>query len=137
VRRVTVALPAGPTRTLLQDLPRTLGVDVRAALLTALVEAFAHRTGERTLRVDLEGHGREPIAPEVDLSRTVGWLTALYPVALDLHATVRAEASLRAVHEQLAAVPGRGLTWGLLGRLHSGAEVVFNYLGRLDGVFPA
>ena len=53
-------------------------------LLTALVQAFARWTGARSLLIDLEGHGREAIEEAVDLSRTVGWFTTLFPVSLDL-----------------------------------------------------
>jgi non-ribosomal peptide synthase protein (TIGR01720 family) len=102
-------------------------------LLTALTQACAPWTGTSALLVDLEGHGREPLFEDVDLSRTVGWFTAMFPVVLDLdhnrdrdrdrtHAPSSAgsgpasgpEAALKAINEQLRHVPGRGLGYGLL-----------------------
>ncbi|WP_143070888.1 condensation domain-containing protein, partial [Streptomyces malaysiense] len=84
------------------------------------------------------GHGREEL-PGVDLSRTVGWFTTVYPVALDA-GEGDAAASVRAVKEQLRRVPDKGIGYGLLrylnedtaGELSGGAvpQIGFNYLGR-------
>ena len=95
----------------------------------------------------MEGHGRdEELAAGVDLTRTVGWFTTKYPVALsvgglDWAQVVAGEAGLGAVvkdaKEQLRALPD-GLTYGLLRYLNpevdlDGSDPVigFNYLGRL------
>ena len=80
--------------------------------------------------VDLEGHGREPMADGIDLSRTVGWFTSLYPVRLDvgpidldvaLGGGAAMGDALKRVKEQLRAIPGRGLGYGLLRYLHAEA----------------
>jgi non-ribosomal peptide synthase protein (TIGR01720 family) len=93
--------------------------------------------------LDLEGHGREELFAEVDLSRTVGWFTTLFPVCLELEAEPPGEA-LKAVKEQLRRIPNKGLGYGVLRYLHPEAEVravlqvlpppeiSFNYLGQLD-----
>ncbi|HEY4575890.1 MAG TPA: condensation domain-containing protein, partial [Thermoanaerobaculia bacterium] len=130
------------TRRLLQELPRALRTRINDVLLTALARALVEQTGQRTVLIDLEGHGRDDALTGRDVSRTVGWLTALYPLALELTAT-DPEGALREVREQLRAIPGGGLPYGLLRYLGSGAtaealralprpEVVFNYLGQLD-----
>ncbi len=139
---VAVALDAETTRALLQDVPAAYRTRIDDALLTALVQALAAE-GE-ALWVDLEGHGREELFPGVDLTRTVGWFTSLYPVALALAPTSAADpgAALRAVKEQLRAVPQRGMSFGLLRHLRGDArlaslpapQVAFNYLGQLDPV---
>ena len=101
--------------------------------------------------VDLEGHGREDLFPGVDLSRTVGWFTAMYPVRLDPGQPDSAEIAaggpaaglaLRRIEEQLRAVPHNGIGWGMLRHLNSESagqlqalprpEIAFNYLGRFD-----
>jgi non-ribosomal peptide synthase protein (TIGR01720 family) len=86
--------------------------------------------------VDLEGHGREDVL-DVDLSRTVGWFTTVFPVALEVpDGTWRDR--VKAVRRQLRAVPGNGFGYGALrqhGLVPDGGRpaVSFNYLGRFDG----
>jgi aryl carrier-like protein len=80
---VSFELTAEETTELLQTVPTTYHSRVDEALLSALVRALADWTGSPRLRVDLEGHGREPLFEDVDVSRTVGWFTTLYPVVLE------------------------------------------------------
>ncbi|MEA2563438.1 MAG: hypothetical protein QOH06_4942 [Acidobacteriota bacterium] len=131
---VSSELDAGLTRALLHGAPEVYRTQVNDLLLAALARAFSAWTGERTLLVDLEGHGREEIFPGVDLSRTVGWFTTLFPVALTLPPGAGPRESIQAIKETLRAVPGRGLGYGLLRERLSIPEpqVSFNYLGRFD-----
>jgi amino acid adenylation domain-containing protein/non-ribosomal peptide synthase protein (TIGR01720 family) len=142
-RAVRVALDAEETQALLQAVPRAYRTQINDVLLTALVEAFAGWTGDRRLLVDLEGHGREEIFADLSVSRTVGWFTTVFPVLLDLDGIVAPGAALKAVKEQLRAIPERGIGYGLLRSLGSGedaaalrsargAELIFNYLGQFD-----
>ncbi|GAA3883407.1 non-ribosomal peptide synthetase [Saccharothrix violaceirubra] len=95
------------------------------ALLTALALAFRRVRGIDSLLVDREAHGRDG---DLDVSRTVGWFTAVHPLRLTPGDGTSTDA-LKAVKEQLRALPdGRG--FGALG-LDSGAHVLFNHLGRL------
>jgi non-ribosomal peptide synthase protein (TIGR01720 family) len=111
---VTVALDIEKTRFLLQELPAIYRGQINDILLTALCWAFRSWTGQTALFVDLEGHGREPLFDEVDLTRTVGWFTSIFPVLLDTGATTNPEDALKQVKEQLRVVPGRGIGYGLL-----------------------
>ena len=139
---VICELPADETRALLQEVPRAYRTRINDALLAGLVEAFAACTGEPRLRLDLEGHGREEAAEGLDLSQTVGWFTSLFPVALDISAARGIGESLMAVKEQLRAIPGRGLGYGVLRHLRRdpglaaapASRLRFNYLGQLDGM---
>jgi len=111
-------------------------------LLTALAQALAPWTGARALLLDLEGHGREDLFADVDLTRTVGWCTTLFPVLLDLRKADEPGAALKIVKEQLRQVPRRGIGYGVLRYLSEdaeisarmqalpAAEVIFNYLGQ-------
>jgi amino acid adenylation domain-containing protein/non-ribosomal peptide synthase protein (TIGR01720 family) len=135
-RSVTVRLGPAETRDLLRRVPGAYRTQANDVLLGALGRALTRWTGRRRVLIDLEGHGREDLWDGVDLSRTVGWFTTVFPVALDLPGgdwgTV-----LKAVKEQLRAVPGRGLGYGALGYLGGGTgprtpRVSFNYLGRFD-----
>jgi non-ribosomal peptide synthase protein (TIGR01720 family) len=141
VRMVASSLGAAETTALLQEVPGVYHTQINDALLTALVEAFADWTGQRTLLVDLEGHGREALFAESDTSRTVGWFTSLYPVLLDVGTATDPGDALKAVKEQLRAVPNRGIGYGLLRYLGGDdaatlpavePEISFNYLGQLD-----
>ncbi|MBV9788063.1 MAG: amino acid adenylation domain-containing protein, partial [Chloroflexi bacterium] len=142
VQHHTVTLSAAETTALLQAAPQAYRAQPQDLLLTALVETLGEWSGERRVRLDLEGHGRDERFADVDLTRTVGWFTALYPVLLDLRAHVEPGAALKAVKEQLRAVPSQGLGYGLLRylapderaqvlRAGQPAEVGFNYLGQL------
>src|SRR6185312_15655517 len=117
---------------------------INDALLAALAIAVADWTGGDALLVDLEGHGREEIVEGVDLSRTLGWFTTLFPVALRI-GDRDPGAVLRRVKEQLRKVPRRGIGYGLLRWLRDdpelssrpSPEIRFNYLGQLDTALPA
>ncbi len=142
-RTVSVALNATETQALLQETPKAYHTQIDDILLTALLQAFADWTGESSLLVNLEGHGREDILEGVDLSRTVGWFTTMYPVWLHLAAAGRGEA-LKGIKEQLRRIPQRGIGYGLLRYLSRNQsvqeklralptpEVSFNYLGQFD-----
>src|SRR6185503_20884979 len=75
------------------------------------------------LRVDLEGHGREDLFEDVDLSRTVGWFTTLFPVMLDIRRISHPGEALQAVKEQLRQVPNHGIGYGLLRYLNEDPQV--------------
>jgi hypothetical protein len=119
---VAVALSAEQTRALLQEVPPVYHTQINDVLLTALVQSFGRWTGERALLVDLDGHGREGLFEGVDLSRTVGWFTTLFPVYLELQAEEPGGA-LKAIKEQLRAIPQGGIGYGVLRYLHPDPEV--------------
>ncbi|WP_143264169.1 non-ribosomal peptide synthetase, partial [Amycolatopsis kentuckyensis] len=135
-RTVTTRLDAELTRALLQDVPGAYRTQVNDVLLAALGGALRRWTGAERVLVDLEGHGREDLFDDVDLSRTVGWFTSLFPVALDVPGADVATL-LKSVKEQLRAIPARGLSYGVLRHLAGTAPAVrprlsFNYLGRFE-----
>jgi non-ribosomal peptide synthase protein (TIGR01720 family) len=147
-RTVMVSLTAQETDQLLREVPEAYRTQINDVLLTALAQALAGWTGRPSMLVDVEGHGREEIFDDVDLTRTVGWFTVIAPVAIELPAGGGPGAAIKSVKEQLRAVPGRGLGWGLLRYLREGepiaarlaslprAEVSFNYLGQVDQTLP-
>ena len=119
---LTVSLPPDRTGPLLTTVPVVGTTTVTDVLLTALVRA----RGTGDLLVDLEIHGREEFATEIDLARTVGWFTALHPVRLR--------------HDGRHVHPATGFGYGLLRHLNSrtapqlaalpAAQISVNYLGR-------
>ena len=141
---VTVRLDAEETRVLLQEVPGAYLTRINDVLLCALGRVLGRWTGRDRVLVALEGHGREEIFDGVDLSRTVGWFTSMYPVALDGRAGSGLEEALKTVKEGLRAIPGNGLGHGALRHLAPGSpladtaepQISFNYLGQLDWDLP-
>ncbi|MFS0516453.1 amino acid adenylation domain-containing protein [Nostoc sp. UIC 10607] len=151
---VSIALGVEQTQGLLHEVPKAYNTQINDVLLTALVQAFAETWGDvydglrlRSLLVNLEGHGREEIFPDVDLSRTVGWFTTIFPVVLNVGEAADSGAALKAVKEQLRSIPNRGIGYGMLRYLSNNteiietlktlpqAEIIFNYLGQFDQTF--
>jgi len=127
-------------------------------LLTALVMTFNKWKGANSLFVNLEGHGREDITIRntedvydkmgIDISRTVGWFTSLFPVRLSAGGMDDIGDALVSIKEQLRKIPKSGVTYGILQYLSPWAdellcdmdgnklfvqpEVSFNFLGKVD-----
>ncbi len=146
VERVRVGLSERETHTLLQQVPKAFRTQINDVLLSSLASALQTETGAAQQRIDLEGHGREHIGDDLDVSRTIGWFTTMFPVALDVSATSDPIGRLLAVRDQLGATPHRGMSYGVLRYAASDpvvrasldsaprSEVLFNYLGRFDAV---
>ncbi|MDQ1015676.1 non-ribosomal peptide synthetase/type I polyketide synthase [Streptomyces afghaniensis] len=126
-----VTLDAHRTGQLLGDCRRVHGTRVDEFLLAAFTRALADLTGLPVQHLMVEGHGREDIAPGLDVSRTLGWFTTLHPVRVEVHDDPGR--LLASVKDGLRAVPGKGLGHGpLYGYDRLLPRVCFNYLGRLD-----
>ncbi|MBV4551044.1 non-ribosomal peptide synthase/polyketide synthase [Pseudomonas sp. SWRI102] len=137
-------LDAELTRQLLQQTPAAYRTQVNDLLLTALARTISHWSGQPGTLIELEGHGREELFDDIDLTRTVGWLTSLFPVKLT--ATDDLDGSIKAIKEQLRGVPDKGLGYGVLRYLTAPsvraewaglapARITFNYLGQFDRQF--
>ncbi|MGF1737867.1 amino acid adenylation domain-containing protein [Photobacterium satsumensis] len=133
----TVTLDKTTTRQILGDANKAYKTSVNDILVAGLAKSLAVWSGNTAIRLDLEGHGREDIFPELDISRTVGWFTSIYPVCLEVSQTGGVEL-LKSVKEQLRRVPMQGLGFGLLNFLAGESQlsylpqVAFNYLGRFS-----
>ncbi|MEV7771732.1 amino acid adenylation domain-containing protein [Kitasatospora sp. NPDC086791] len=142
---VRVRLDAATTEALLREVPEVYRTEVNDVLLAALAPVLARWTCRTRTVIALEGHGREELFDDLDLSRTVGWFTSYFPVVLDgADAAAGSGGLLKSVKEQLRAVPGRGLGYGALRRTARTPELAadplpqfgFNYLGRFGGAAP-
>ncbi|MGW1893341.1 non-ribosomal peptide synthase/polyketide synthase [Streptomyces sp. NPDC002004] len=137
---LTVRLDDEETRSLLQDVPDVYRTRINDVLLCALGRALTRWTGRDRVTVALEGHGREELFDDVDLSRTAGWFTTMFPVALDAPRAADTGTVLKSVKEGLRAVPRGGLGYGALRHLHPTAgrqlpelpQIAFNYLGQQE-----
>ncbi len=146
-RSLGISLDEAETRALLNEVHGAYRTRVQDLLIAALAMAFRRWTGAPGLLLDLESHGREELADDIDVSRTVGWFTVIAPVALDLQGLEQPAEVLKEVKESLRTLPRQGLAYGLA-RYAAGssaaaaaplpdAEVSFNYLGQLDRVLGA
>ena len=131
---VRTRLSREETGALLLRVPAAWRTRVNDALLAALVHSVHQvQPVPNGLAIHLEGHGREPhIGADLDVSRTVGWFTTVFPVCLmptggDLVSQVCR------VQENLQSLPGNGSGFSALGLKHD-AAILFNYLGRMDSV---
>ena len=143
-RIVSMSLSAEETRTLLQEVPKVYKTQINDILLTALVQTLSKWIGSNSVLLNLEGHGREDLFEDVDLSRTVGWFTTIFPVLLELKATDNLGDAIKSIKKQLRAVPNRGIGYGVLRYLSEDVEIIsqlsampqpevsFNYLGQFD-----
>ncbi|MFJ2995777.1 amino acid adenylation domain-containing protein, partial [Pandoraea sp. NPDC087047] len=142
---LSVSLDAGRTRQLLSEVPRAYRTQINDILLAALARTLCEWDGRESVLIELEGHGREELDAGVDLSRTAGWFTSLFPVRL-APGSEGPGATIKAVKEQLRAVPRKGIGYGVLRHMtasgsHLGdlgyPQVTFNYLGQFDQTFAS
>ncbi|WP_158467836.1 condensation domain-containing protein, partial [Pseudomonas putida] len=146
ITSVSTRLDRDTTRQLLQDAPAAYRTQINDLLLTALARVICQWTGQDSALIKLEGHGREDLFDELDITRTLGWFTSIYPVKLSPQADLAG--SLKTIKEQLRAIPNKGIGYGVLRYLGSDearrslaalakGTIVFNYLGQFDGSFAA
>jgi amino acid adenylation domain-containing protein/non-ribosomal peptide synthase protein (TIGR01720 family) len=143
-RVVESSLSREETRVLLQRMREVHDTQVDHVLLAALTLTLTEWTGRQSHLLELDNHGRESILEGVEISRSVGWFTALSPVVLEARAGASTSALLQSVRDQLRAVPHRGVGFGILRYLSQDTtvreqlarlprtEVCFNYLGHFD-----
>ena len=141
---VSRSLTAEETRIILEVLPKLYNTQINDVLLTALLQTYTEWSGQPSILIDLEGHGREEdVVEAADLTRTIGWFTTRYPVHLTLQKNATPRDLLLAVKEQLRSIPQRGIGYGLLRYLcqdeairrqfasQPQPHINFNYLGQL------
>ncbi|MBL0388672.1 amino acid adenylation domain-containing protein [Tumebacillus sp. ITR2] len=139
-----VRLLADETQTLLTTANVAYSTQTNDLLVTALALALRDLTGHTNLVIELEGHGRESLFPELDLTRTVGWFTSMYPVRLQLPSSAHSDpgTALKAVKEHLHRIPQKGIGYGILREVVGAIstqprrDVRFNYLGEFSQELP-
>jgi non-ribosomal peptide synthase protein (TIGR01720 family) len=144
VETVSIVMNAEDTQLLLQKISSVYRTKTQELLLTALAQAFAEWTGVKSLLVDLEGNGRDAKIDHVDISRTVGWFTTIYPVLLDLKDVNNLSDALKVIKEKLRGISNEGIDYGVIRYLiedveitekiqsRPQAEVIFLYLGQFS-----
>jgi amino acid adenylation domain-containing protein/non-ribosomal peptide synthase protein (TIGR01720 family) len=135
------SLGAEETRALLERAPRRFDAEISDLLLAALAHALRAARGLTTASIMLEGHARDALSEQIDVSRTVGWFTSVFP--LRLTAREQLKDSIASVRDARRALPHRGVHYGVLRQLSPDAlppaaepVLLFNYLGQFDQAFP-
>ncbi|MHB9147992.1 MAG: thioesterase domain-containing protein [Candidatus Amoebophilus sp.] len=120
------------TKNLLQETNRAYNTQINDILLTALGYSLSEVTNNKVNHIVVEGHGREEIDDSVEVSRTLGWFTTMYPVRLEL--STELGSSIKNIKESLRQVPNKGIGYGTLIGYGSNKlpRISFNYLGQLD-----
>ncbi|WP_309304394.1 MULTISPECIES: amino acid adenylation domain-containing protein [Brevibacillus] len=115
------------------------GLNLYEGLLIGLIVTVHQLVKKQDIVIELEGHGREAINDDIDISRTVGWFTSLYPAYFSI-TDIKLEHIIKQVKEQIRAIPYKGFTYGILKYLRKqllkdlGKGIRFNYLGHIDNV---
>jgi amino acid adenylation domain-containing protein/non-ribosomal peptide synthase protein (TIGR01720 family) len=147
-RGVSVWLNEDETQALLKEVPSAYQTEINDVLLTALAQVVRMWTGGNSMLIEMEGHGREYLFEDVDVSRTVGWFTSIYPVLIELSGKETIGDALKSVKEQLRTLPNHGIGYGLLRYMVKDEgirrsmsalphlELSFNYLGQFDQALP-
>jgi non-ribosomal peptide synthase protein (TIGR01720 family) len=138
---VVEQLDEGETRSLLEDVPGVYHTQINDVLLTALAQTLTEWLQESSVLFSLEGHGREALFDGVNITRTVGWFTSVFPVRLEVSARRDLGQTLLSIKEQLRSLPDNGVGYGILKysaeyrhefEAFPEPEILFNYLGRRD-----
>ena len=142
-KKIDIELNEEETEKLLKGTNKAYNTEINDILLTALGYAIKGYTGEDKVLIELEGHGREEILKEIDINRTVGWFTTIYPVLLDMGETQDISRQIKLIKEGLRRIPKKGIGYGVIKylmpeerkqgiNLEVKPEIGFNYLGQFD-----
>lgn len=138
-RRISGSLSAEVTADLLTRAHQAYATEINDLLLTALARAWTAWTGSRSCAITVEGHGREPLGEPIDVSRTVGWFTSMYPLEVELPADADPGLAIKLVKNTLRAIPNKGAGYMVLRQMSDAGDrlgalppLAFNYLGRFD-----
>ncbi|XOS93334.1 condensation domain-containing protein [Brevibacillus laterosporus] len=137
---VTVQWDRDETKQLVKQAHWAYNTEMNDLLLTALGRALHAWAGLDQVIVNLEGHGRESIIKNMDITRTVGWFTSQYPVVLEMKPEQNLPYLIKRVKEGLRHIPQKGIGYGIIRYLsdHQGnsyniePQISFNYLGQFD-----
>jgi amino acid adenylation domain-containing protein/non-ribosomal peptide synthase protein (TIGR01720 family) len=136
---VALGFTPGQTGQLLEHTNQAYNTGINDLLLTALALSMQRMWGLEKIRVNLEGHGRENIIKDADISRTIGWFTTQFPVLLDISKYDSLSRQIRWVKETLRRIPNKGIGFGVLRYLspykeqlssYREPDIMFNYMGE-------
>lgn len=114
---------------------QSFGTETHELLVISLAIAISEFSSQREIVIELEGHGREELSEKLDITRTVGWFTSIYPIQLEVPNLTLLD-QIKSLKEQLRSIPGKGIGYGILkhtrqvwGDMELVRRIRFNYLG--------
>jgi non-ribosomal peptide synthase protein (TIGR01720 family) len=135
-KHISITFSKEQTTKFVKEINKSYNTQSHEILILAVILAIGDIQGKYDFTVALEGHGREPLKSELDLSRTMGWFTSVYPVAFNVSSPENLDIAIKEIKEQLRKVPEKGVTYGIstlknvINPLK--ADILFNYLGQWD-----
>ncbi|TPG68247.1 amino acid adenylation domain-containing protein [Brevibacillus laterosporus] len=141
--RLIGSLSASDTQLLLKEVHRTYNTQIYDILLTGLGMSLRSWMQMDKILIDVEGHGRHEWSDQLDITRTVGWFTTMYPILLDMRHHADLSTQIKEIKEHVKRIPNQGIGYGLLKYLgtdinkqtlsgDSQSTLLFNYLGQMD-----
>ncbi|MDU4447257.1 MAG: thioester reductase domain-containing protein [Anaerococcus vaginalis] len=115
------------------DLAKKYNSSIEEIIILALVLTFKKSFNYKDLWINMEGHGRHEINEKIDLSRTVGWFTCIYPIKFDILSKI--EDNLKEIKSKLRNVPNKGFDSQFIENsklLTNKIPLLFNFLGNID-----
>ncbi|WP_164931455.1 non-ribosomal peptide synthetase [Longirhabdus pacifica] len=145
MKPLSVEFTKEQTNVLLMKANKVFGTETNELLFSAFVLSMQQWTGKDCVVFDVEGHGREQMLDGVDVSRTVGWFTSVYPVVIQEQSR-ELSAVISTVKRTFRNIPNKGMSYSMLKYLtekqHKHAlyinlrpNVMFNYLGQFKNGF--
>jgi non-ribosomal peptide synthase protein (TIGR01720 family) len=122
-RHWSCSLDEDDTRALLYELSDSSRLQINEVVLAALAMAYERWTGHGKLLINIEGHGREELFQDEDVTRTIGWFTAVYPLLLEIRKGATVTDIIRYIKQKVNKVPKSGIGHGLLLHLCDNAEI--------------
>ncbi|KAK9763654.1 hypothetical protein K7432_009456 [Basidiobolus ranarum] len=117
------------------------GTEAVDFMLSTLATSYCDTFNAHSITFATEGHGREPWDDSIDISRTIGWFTSIYPVTIVSNQGDSIMDILKQTKDTRRTIPNRGLDYGLLRYLNEelssrfgndSFQVGFNYFGRFQ-----
>lgn len=144
-KTLEIYLSVEETNQLLREVNKTYNTEINDNLIVALGLAVKDWTGANKIFINLEGHGREEIIKEINITRTIGCFTSIYPVCLDMSKSEDISYIIKYTKETLRHIPCKGINYGILKYLTLEykkesetfmiePEISFNYLGQFDSI---
>ncbi|WP_051033578.1 non-ribosomal peptide synthetase [Acetivibrio cellulolyticus] len=137
--KILFELDKDQTKILLTEVNKTFGTEITDIFLTALTMSLGEAFKLDNLLVMLESYGREEIIEGVNLSRTIGWFTSIYPVYLEKKDSI--ENTLVEIKQKLKEISSKGINYGIANYINGNEalkalrpEISFNYLGQFDNM---
>lgn len=138
-KKLSISLSKNETDKLLKSVNHAYNTDINVILISALAITMKEWSGNNKVLINLEGHGRETLSDQIDISRTIGWFTSQYPVVIDILNTKNISYIIKNTKEILKKVPNKGVGYGILRYIGNGKltpklqpEISFNYLGQFE-----